>query len=29
MKNNSLVELENYGQGVWLDYIRQGPFFKR
>jgi len=21
MKNNSLIELENYGQGVWLDYI--------
>lgn len=26
MKNNSLVELENYGQGVWLDYIRRDLF---
>jgi len=26
MKNNSLVELENDGQGVWLDYIRRDLF---
>lgn len=26
MKNNSLIELENYGQGVWLDYIRRDLF---
>src|SRR5580704_11357659 len=26
MKNNSLVELANYGQGVWLDYIRRELF---
>ena len=23
MKNNPLIELENDGQGVWLDYIRR------
>jgi transaldolase len=23
MKNNPLVEIENFGQGVWLDYIRR------
>jgi transaldolase len=26
MKNNSLVDLENYGQGIWLDYIRRDLF---
>ena len=26
MKNNSLIELENDGQGVWLDYIRRDLF---
>jgi transaldolase len=26
MKRNSLVELENDGQGVWLDYIRRDLF---
>jgi len=26
MKNNSLVDLENDGQGVWLDYIRRDLF---
>lgn len=23
MKNNPLIEIEHYGQGVWLDYIRR------
>src|ERR1700733_12740329 len=26
MKNNSLIKLENDGQGVWLDYIRRDLF---
>jgi len=26
MKNNPLVDLENLGQGVWLDYIRRDLF---
>ena len=26
MKRNSLIELENFGQGVWLDYIRRDLF---
>jgi transaldolase len=26
MKDNSLIKLENYGQGVWLDYIRRDLF---
>src|ERR1700733_14080043 len=26
MKNNPLIELENDGQGVWLDYIRRDLF---
>src|SRR5437016_5365466 len=26
MKTNSLVDLENYGQGIWLDYLRRDLF---
>ena len=26
MNKNSLIELENHGQGVWLDYIRRDLF---
>ena len=26
MKNNPLVDLENEGQGIWLDYIRRDLF---
>ena len=26
MNKNSLIELENDGQGVWLDYIRRDLF---